>query len=56
MVKFDAAGAVSRRVLILAAAAVTLAGTVAYAQDNGFGTPDQPVEVRMIANEAFASI
>ena len=55
MVKFDAAGAVSRRVLILAAAAVTLAGTVAYAQDNGFGTPDQPVEVRMIANEAFAN-
>lgn len=53
MMKFDAA-AVSRRALIVAAAAVALSGASAYAQD-GLGTPDKPVEVRMIANEAFAN-
>jgi len=55
MVKFDAANAVSRRALMVAAAAVMLTGVPAYAQDNGLGTPEQPVEVRMIANEAFAN-
>ena len=55
MVKFDAANAVSRRALMVAAAAIVLTGVPAYAQDNGLGTPEQPVEVRMIANEAFAN-
>jgi multiple sugar transport system substrate-binding protein len=53
MLKFDAA-AVSRRALMMAAAAVALSAVPAYAQD-GLGTPDKPVEVRMIANEAFAN-
>ncbi len=53
-----APGSVSRRAL-MAAAAVTITaamgGSTASAQDKGLGTPDQPVEVRMIANEAFAN-
>lgn len=54
MVKFDAAAAVSRRALIVAAA-VSLSGVgIAHAQD-GLGAPGKPVEVRMIANEAFAN-
>ncbi|MGI6851146.1 ABC transporter substrate-binding protein [Mesorhizobium sp. 1B3] len=53
MVKFDAA--ISRRALMAAASALMISGAAAYAQDNGLGTPDQPVEVRMIANEAFAN-
>lgn len=53
-----AAGSVSRRAL-MAAAASTVAiaafgGAAARAQD-GLGTPEQPIEVRMIANEAFAN-
>lgn len=53
MVKFDAA--ISRRALMAAASALMISGAAAYAQDNGLGTPEQPVEVRMIANEAFAN-
>lgn len=53
MVKFDAA--ISRRALMAAASALVISGAAAYAQDNGLGTPEQPVEVRMIANEAFAN-
>jgi multiple sugar transport system substrate-binding protein len=55
--KFAKAGSmISRRALMVAAAA-TLAVSAAsqsMAQD-GLGTPDEPVEVRMIANEAFAN-
>ncbi len=55
----EASGSVSRRALMVAAAsAVTFAalgGTAAVAQDNGLGTAESPVEVRMIANEAFAN-
>ena len=54
MTKLNALTAVSRRALIVAAVAVTLSGVAAHAQD-GLGTPDNPVEVRMIANEAFAN-
>ena len=32
-----------------------IAGGTATAQDSGLGTPEQPIEVRMIANEAFAN-
>ncbi len=55
MVRLHSAGAVSRRALIIAAASVALGGNLAYAQDGGLGTPEKPVEVRMIANEAFAN-
>lgn len=54
----EAAGSVSRRALIVAAASTVavaaFGGAAARAQD-GLGTPEQPVEVRMIANEAFAN-
>lgn len=53
-----ASGSVSRRALMIAAATtitVTAMAGVVRAQDSGLGTPDKPVEVRMIANEAFAS-
>lgn len=56
---YKAAGLVSRRALMASAASIVavaaLGGTAALAQDNGLGTPDSPVEVRMIANEAFAN-
>lgn len=60
MYRFNgAAGSVSRRALMVAAASTiamtALGGVAARAQDNGLGTPEQPVEVRMIANEAFAN-
>jgi multiple sugar transport system substrate-binding protein len=41
------AGAVS-------ALAVVSAGSLAMAQENGLGTADQPVEIHVIANEAFS--
>lgn len=50
--EFDAVNAVSRRALIVGATAVAVAGSAAFAQGSGSG---QPVEVRMIANEAFAN-
>jgi multiple sugar transport system substrate-binding protein len=54
----EAAGSVSRRALMAAAvstvAMAAFGGAAAQAQD-GLGTPGQPVEVRMIANEAFAN-
>ena len=54
-----AASKVSRRAMMAGAATavalVALAGTAARAQDAGLGTPDAPVEIRMIANEAFAN-
>lgn len=53
MVKFDAA--ISRRAVMAAVSALVISGAAAYAQDSGLGTPEQPVEVRMIANEAFAN-
>ncbi|MCO5070474.1 MAG: sugar ABC transporter substrate-binding protein [Rhizobiaceae bacterium] len=53
------AGAVSRRALIVGAASMAASlgfgAAGAKAQDAGLGTPEQPVEVRMIANEAFAN-
>lgn len=55
----EAAGSVSRRALMVAAASAVafaaLGGAAAVAQDNGLGTAESPVEVRMIANEAFAN-
>lgn len=46
---------ISRRALLVAGAMVAmLPVSTAVAQD-GLGTPEQPVEVRMIANEAFAN-
>lgn len=53
---YGAAGSVSRRALMVAASALvvaTMAGVSANAE--GLGTPENPVEVRMIANEAFAN-
>lgn len=54
-----AAGSVSRRALMVAASAavaVTIAGAAGMsANAEGLGTPENPVEVRMIANEAFAN-
>ena len=47
----------SRRVTLAGMAAATLAvgwGAQAQQAGDGLGTPDKPVEVRMIANEAFA--
>ncbi|CAH1690877.1 Sugar ABC transporter substrate-binding protein [Hyphomicrobiales bacterium] len=53
--EFDAVNAVSRRALILGATVVAVAGSTAFAQGSGPAAPGQPVEVRMIANEAFAN-
>ncbi|MGO4840193.1 hypothetical protein AB4144_48895, partial [Rhizobiaceae sp. 2RAB30] len=60
MVQFrKLAAKVSRRALMAGAAtavvSLSLGTSGARAQDNGLGTAEQPVEVRMIANEAFAS-
>lgn len=55
MEKPNSAAAVSRRAVIAAAAAMTLTGAPALAQTGGLGTADKPIEIRMIANEAFAS-
>lgn len=60
MVRFHrAASSVSRRALMAGAASAVaiaaLCATAASAQDAGLGTPEAPVEVRMIANEAFAN-
>ncbi len=46
-------GAVSRRALLAAASSALLTTTV-FAQ-GGLGTAEKPIEVRMIANEAFAN-
>lgn len=53
--EFDVVNAVSRRALILGATALAVAGSAAFAQGSGAGASGQPVEVRMIANEAFAN-
>lgn len=54
---YRAAGSVSRRALMAAAASTVaiaaMSGIAAKAE--GLGTPEQPIEVRMIANEAFAN-
>ncbi len=54
MLRLLSAAAVSRRALLAAVTAVALSGTAAQAQ-SGLGTPEKPIEVRMIANEAFAN-
>lgn len=55
----QAAGALSRRAMMMAAASTiamaALGAGPAFAQDEGLGTPENPIEVRMIANEAFAN-
>jgi multiple sugar transport system substrate-binding protein len=57
---YRAAGSVSRRALLAAAASTAaiaaMTGMVDIAaRAEGLGTPEQPIEVRMIANEAFAN-
>ena len=56
---YRAAGSVSRRGLLAAAASTAaiaaMTGIIGIAQAEGLGTPEQPIEVRMIANEAFAN-
>ena len=57
---YRAAGSVSRRALLAAAASTAaiaaMTGIVDIAaRAEGLGTPEQPIEVRMIANEAFAN-
>lgn len=58
MVQFRNAARMSRRALMLAAtslvAASSLAGQAAWAQD-GLGTPDKPIEIRISANESFSN-
>jgi len=41
--------------MVSASAAVIATMTGMWAGAEGLGTPDKPVEVRMIANEAFAN-
>ncbi|GGA71998.1 ABC transporter substrate-binding protein [Nitratireductor aestuarii] len=53
---FGAVSSLSRRALMVSASAAVIATmTGMVAQAEGLGTPDKPVEVRMIANEAFAN-
>lgn len=49
--------AVSRRALIVGAALATTFGLTgaAMAQQDGLGTPDKPIEIRVSANESFAN-
>lgn len=54
MSKKRMARALSRRAVIAAASALAFTTTAAQAQ-SGLGTAEKPIEVRMIANEAFAS-
>lgn len=60
MVRFRKFATLVSRCALMAGAAsmvasLSLGAAGAQAQDSGLGTAEQPVEVRMIANEAFAS-